>query len=329
MKEVILSVDLMGGDNKIAVPIAGMKQFLEKGLPVKFLAFGTSEAKDSIPSEIIKNVEFIQSESYIASNDDPILAMRRGQKSSMFMSIKSASEGLSHASISAGNTGALMAISKLCFRTLEGIDRPAIATILPTTQNHTLFLDMGANVECEPNNLYEFAFMGQAFIKSVYGIANPTVGILNIGTEENKGTTLVRESYKLFKEAFSHDVFKGFIEGDKLTLGLANVIVCDGYSGNIALKTLEGAAKMMASQLKYYLSSSILGKIGYLIAKPAIGRFRERFDPNNYNGALLLGLNGISVKSHGSANAKGFSNAIDVAYKLAKNNITDEIKKHI
>jgi glycerol-3-phosphate acyltransferase PlsX len=330
MVDIIISIDLMGGDHKIEVPIAGIKQFLEeKTKNVKFLIFGTSEAKSHIPPEIENFVEFIESESYIKSDDDPVLAMRRGQKSSMFMAIKSVSDGLSNASVSAGNTGALMAISKLCFRTLEGIDRPAIATIIPTAKDFTLLLDMGANVECEPRNLYEFAFMGQAFVSSVTNVQNPSVGILNIGTEENKGTNLVRNSYKLFKEKFSEDIFKGFIEGDKLMAGLVNVIVADGYSGNIALKTLEGAGKAMSYHLKLYFMNSIFSKIGYLLTKPVFNKFKEKFDPNNYNGAMFLGLNGISVKSHGSANAKGFKNAIEVAYKLAQNNIIQQISSKI
>lgn len=330
MKNIIISIDLMGGDNSITAPIDGITKFLsEVTQDVKFLAYGTKEAKSHISSEIANKVEFIESESYIKSDDDPILAMRRGRDSSMFMAIKSVSDGASNASVSSGNTGALMAISKLCFKTLQGIQRPAIATIIPTTKDFTLLLDMGANIECSPENLYEFAFMGQAFFSSVSGIQNPTVGILNIGTEENKGTALVKESYKLFKERFSPEVFKGFVEGDKLVIGIANVVVTDGFSGNIALKTLEGGAKMLSFHLKQAFQESLLAKLGYLLAKPALIKLKERCDPNSYNGAMFLGLNGISVKSHGSANAKGFKNAIDVAYKLVKNNIIEQISAKI
>jgi glycerol-3-phosphate acyltransferase PlsX len=329
MGGVVLSIDLMGGDNKIIVPIQGMKNFIKENKNVKFLAFGTLEAKHQIPLELLPFVTFIQSESYITSDDDPILAMRRGKNSSMFMAIEAVNKGEANACVSAGNTGALMAISKLCFRTLEGIDRPAIATIIPTLKDFTLLLDMGANIECEPKNLHQFAIMGQAFVSSLCGIKEPTVGILNIGTEENKGTPLVRNSYTLFKENFSSNVFKGFIEGNELMAGNCNVIVTDGFSGNIALKTMEGAGKMIAGQLKHFLSSSILSKIGYLIAKPSLKEFREKFDPNNYNGAMFLGLNGISIKSHGSANVKGFKNAINVAYRLAENDIISQIKQNI
>lgn len=325
--DVIIAIDLMGGDNKIAVPIEGMQGFLESITSnVKFLAYGTKEAKFSIPSSLVKNIEFIESEGYIKSDDDPVMAMRRGRNTSMFMAIKSVSDSLSQASVSAGNTGALMSISKLCFKTLEGIDRPAIATIIPTVKSSTLLLDMGANLECEPKNLYEFAIMGQAFVSSVFGVSNPTVGILNIGTEENKGTALVRNSYIMFKDKFKSEIFCGFVEGDKLTTGNVNVVVTDGYSGNIALKTMEGIGKMMSRSLKQHFKQSIFSKIGYLFARRSLMQFAEEFDPNNYNGALFLGLNGISIKSHGSANAKGFKNAINVAYKLAQNDVISKIK---
>lgn len=330
MKEVVLSVDLMGGDNKIVVPIEGIRSFLKETKDkVKFLAFGTEEARDCITEDLKPFVEFIKSESYISSHDDPIIAMRRGKNSSMFMTIESVSKGLANACISAGNTGALMAISKLCFRTLEGIDRPAIATIVPTLKDFTLLLDMGANIECSPRNLYEFALMGQAFVSSVCEISNPTVGILNIGTEENKGTDLVKESLALFREKFPEQILKDFIEGDKILTGECNVVVTDGYSGNIALKTMEGVGKVMSSKLKELLHDSIFGKIGYLIARSQFTKFKKMFDPNNYNGAMFLGLNGISIKSHGSASAKGFKNAIGVAFRLVENDIISKIKQNI
>jgi glycerol-3-phosphate acyltransferase PlsX len=330
MKNIIISIDLMGGDDKIKTPLSGISKFLEEiDSSVRFLAYGTKEAKDFIPTALIRNIEFIESESYIKTDDDPALALRRGRNSSMFMAIKSVSEKISNASVSAGNTGALMAMSKMCFKTSEGIDRPAIATIIPTQGDFTLLLDMGANIECEPKNLYEFAIMGQAFVTSVCGISKPTVGILNIGSEPNKGRALEKNSYVLFKEKFDSSIFKGFIEGDKIAKGVVNVIVCDGFSGNIALKTLEGAGSLMIHYLKFYFKSSVLSKIGYLLAKPALKQFSEKMDPNNYNGALFLGLNGISIKSHGSANAKGFKNAIDVAYKLVKNNIITNISNNI
>jgi glycerol-3-phosphate acyltransferase PlsX len=330
MEEIVLSVDLMGGDNKIKVPSEGMRWFLkETKKPVKFLAFGIKEAESAITSDLKPFVKFIESEGYIKSDDDPILAMRRGKNSSMFMAINSVAEGLAKASISSGNTGALMAISKLCFRTLEGIDRPAIATIVPTSKDFTLLLDMGANTECEPKNLYEFAFMGQAFVSSVCAIKEPTVGILNIGTEENKGRALERNALAVFREKFPSHVLKEFVEGNDIMTGNCNVIVTDGFCGNIALKTMEGAGRMIGGQLKSSIASSILGKLGYLIAKSCFIKFKERFDPNNYNGAMFLGLNGISIKSHGSANAKGFKNAIEVAYNLAQNDIISKIKQHI
>jgi glycerol-3-phosphate acyltransferase PlsX len=330
MEEIVLSIDLMGGDNKITAPIEGMRLFAKESKnKVKFLAFGTKESKEHITEDLKPFTTFFESESYIKSDDDPVLAMRRGKNSSMFMAIDAVAKGQANASISAGNTGALMAISKLCFRTLEGIDRPAIATIIPTQKSFTLLLDMGANTECEAKNLYEFAFMGQAFVSSVCGIEKPSVGILNIGTEENKGRILEKNALALFKEKFSPDILKNFVEGNDIMTGNCNVIVTDGFCGNIALKTMEGAGKLMGGQLRSSISSSILGKIGYLIAKSCFAKFKERFDPNNYNGAMFLGLNGISIKSHGSANPKGFKNAIKVAYNLAENDIISKIKQHI
>jgi glycerol-3-phosphate acyltransferase PlsX len=235
------------------------------------------------------------------------------------------------AAVSAGNTGALMAMAKLALRTMPGIDRPALAALLPTLgENDLVMLDLGANTECDARNLVQFAVMGAAYSRSALGIARPSVRLLNIGTEDMKGTEELRDAAATLRESrHLHLSFDGFIEGDRLGRGEADVIVTDGFSGNIALKTAEGTARFVADLLKRAFTSSLRSKIGFLISRPATELLRHHLDPNNHNGAVFLGLNGIVVKSHGGATAQGFANAIGVAVKLVSNDITRRITEDL
>ncbi len=264
----------------------------------------------------------------IAGTEKPGQAVRRAKTTSMGMAINRVKLGEAEAAVSAGNTGALMAMGKLALRTIPGIDRPAITALLPTLgKNDVAILDLGANTECEARNLVEFAVMGAAYSRSAIGLARPRVGLLNIGTEEMKGTDEIRDAAAILRNSPHLPLeFVGFVEGDKLQRGDFDVIVCDGFSGNVALKTIEGTARFVTDLLRRAFTSSIRSKFGFLVSRPATELLRHHLDPNNHNGGVFLGLNGVVVKSHGSATEKGVANAIGVAAKLAANRITERIR---
>lgn len=327
--KVTLAVDLMGGDKAPKATIEGIKEALKRNENVSFICFGSCEAINKAKHILHTNrCEFVESSDDILASDKVSIAMRKKQ-SSMSLCLKATQEGKADASVSSGNTGALMAISKLYFRTIDGISRPAICTVIPTIESTSVLLDMGANAECTAENLLEFAIMGSAFVKGAFGVSNPTVGIINIGEEETKGTPLVQGAYHLFKQSIIAKNFSGFIEGDELHNGKVNVIVTDGFTGNVVLKTMEGSGKTMKYFLQHYMLESILGKLALLIGFPCFKKIKSKIDPNKYNGAMFLGLNGIAVKSHGSSNAEGFANAIEVAYNLVVSNINTTVKEEI
>ena len=277
----------------------------------------------------LKDYEFVHATESISSSEQPVNALRKLKKSSMRLGINSVKLNECDGLVSAGNTGALMAISKFVLKTIKAIDRPAIAALMPTMKGQTVILDLGANVECSSENLVQFAIMGDMFSKSVLGIKNPKLGLLNVGSEQIKGNTVVKKTFDDLKKMNSKINFFGFVEGNDINKGIVDVIVTDGFSGNIALKTAEGVAELIFTFLKNAYASSLISKVGYLLSKPAINRFKTRIDPRKYNGAVLLGLNGIVVKSHGGTDAFGFSNAIGVAVSLIENSYVEEIKKKI
>ena len=321
----------MGGDHGPQTTIQGVVLAAKKHPNVNFVLFGnkykSSEELKKNPD--LTNYEFIHTPESISSTDEPVNALRKLKKSSMRLGINSVQLAKANGFVSAGNTGALMAISKFVLKTIKGIDRPAIAALLPTMKGQAVVLDLGANVECSNENLVQFALMGDLFSKSVLGIQNPRLGLLNVGSEQIKGHTTVKKTFDDLQKMNSKINFHGFVEGNDINKGIVDVVVTDGFSGNIALKTAEGVAELIFTFLKNAYASSIISKIGYLLSKPAINRFKTRIDPRKYNGAVLLGLNGIVVKSHGGTDAFGFSNAIGVAISLIENSYTDEIKKEM
>src|SRR5690606_28936379 len=230
---------------------------------------------------------------------------------------------------SAGNTGALMAMAKFVLKTLPGIDRPAIASIFPTLRGESVMLDLGANVECDAENLVQFAVMGDAFARCVLGLPHPTVGLLNVGSEEMKGHEALREAAARLRAPNSPVAFHGFIEGNDIAGGVVDVIVTDGFTGNVALKTAEGTSKLFGEYLRQAFRHSLLARLGYLLASPALKKMRARIDPRRYNGAMFLGLNGIAVKSHGGADALGFANAIGVAVDMHVNGFLHQIRDEL
>jgi len=330
--EIVIAVDAMGGDNAPKSVLQGAEKFLKKNSNVKFLIFG--DKKQIFPildkcKKLSKNSEVWHSDEVIADDEKPSAALRRGRNSSMFLAIKSVKEGQAQCAVSGGNTGALMALSKFSLQTLPGIDRPAIGGLVPTPSGFSVMLDLGANIHCDAENLFEFSIMGESFARAVLGIEKPSIGLLNVGSERNKGHEVLRGTVSLIEESGLDLNYHGYVEGNDILKGTVDVVVTDGFTGNVALKTVEGTAKFFSHHLKSGLKKSPLGLLGMGIAMPALMGIKKKTDPRLYNGAMFLGLNGIVVKSHGGSDEIGFANAISVSCKLAQNNINEHITEEM
>lgn len=323
----------MGGDKAPQCVVEGAQIIAKSNPNIKFLLFGDSAKIDPILqkcAELKEQSSLIHTEEFISADEKPSVALRKGTKSSMRLAINAVKDGEADVVVSAGNTGALMAIAKIVLRPLPSIDRPAIVTSIPNQKKTaTVLLDMGANVECGSDVLFQFAVMGHAFARVVLKIEQPTIGILNVGSEELKGSDAVKVAATLLKESELKDSFHGYVEGDDILKGTVDVVVTDGFSGNITLKAIEGTAKMISGFIKEGFKSSIFGKIGYLFAGYSIQKAIKRTDPRLHNGAMLIGLNGVAVKSHGGTDAFGFSNAIKVAISLVENKINEKITEEL
>jgi len=325
-----IAIDAMGGDSGPATIIAGIARARRRDSTLQFEIFGDEKP---IREELGKHNQLatccniVHTPESIASSEKPSQAIRRAKTTSMGLAINAVKDGQADAAVSGGNTGALMAMSKLALRTMPGIDRPALAALLPTLgEQDCVMLDLGANTECDAQNLVQFAVMGSAYARTVLGISKPRVKLLNIGTEELKGTDELKEAAALLREAdYLPLSFSGFVEGDQLSRGNVDVVVTDGFSGNIALKTAEGTARFVTDLLRRAFTSSLRSKAGFALSKPALNLLKHHLDPNNHNGAVFLGLNGVVVKSHGSANDKGVANAVHVAARLLEEDITRRI----
>ena len=318
----------MGGDKAPESVLQGAEIAIERHPGIRYLLFG-DEARLKVllarMPKLAQHAEVRHAPSVISPEEKPSQALRRGRDSSMRYAINAVAQDEAVGVVSGGNTGALMAISKFVLHTLPGIDRPAIAGVFPTMHGEAVMLDLGANIDCDANNLMQFAVMGAAFARTVLGLPNPTVGLLNVGEEELKGNDTVRLAAQILRSTPLPLNFVGFIEGDDITKGTTDVIVTDGFTGNIALKTAEGSAKLCFQFLRQAFNQSLLAKIGYLFARGELARMRQRLNPQNYNGGVFLGLNGISVKSHGSADAHSFAAAIGVAADMAKDRLKQRI----
>jgi glycerol-3-phosphate acyltransferase PlsX len=325
-----IAVDAMGGDSGPAAMIAGVAREHGRDSALRFLIYGDERL---IGPELQRHrsvksvVEIVHTPEAIAATEKPSQAIRRARTTSMGMAIAAVKDGHADAAVSGGNTGALMAMSKLALRTMPGIDRPALAALLPTMgETDVVMLDLGANTECDAQNLVQFAVMGAAYARCGLKIENPRVRLLNIGTEELKGTDELKEAAALLREAdYLPMQFDGFTEGDQLSRGNIDVVVTDGFSGNIALKTAEGTARFVTDLLRRAFTSSLRSKAGFALSRPALNLLKVHLDPNNHNGAVFLGLNGLVVKSHGSATPRGVANAIKVAARMVKYDITRRI----
>jgi glycerol-3-phosphate acyltransferase PlsX len=330
--KVRIALDAMGGDAGAAVVIPGAAISLQRHRDTEFLLVGD---RAKIEPELDRHPQLkaaskvIHTDVAVSGSDKPSQALRRGRKtSSMWLAIDAVKKGEADVAVSAGNTGALMAMARFHLRTLPGIDRPAISAIWPTQRGESVVLDLGATIGGDARHLVALAVMGAAMVSVVFDKKRPTVGLLNIGTEEIKGHEEIREAGEILRTMNLPELdYIGFVEGDGIGKGVADVIVTEGYSGNIALKAAEGTARQMAELLRNEIQRSWLSKLGYLFARKAFQALRDKMDPNKSNGGVLLGLNGLVVKSHGGINAEGFAYAIDVGYEMAHYDLLNKINQ--
>lgn len=338
---VTISLDGMGGDHAPAIVIEGAARALKVYPSARFVVYGDEAQIRPLVAKhpLLANALTIHHTSdRINSGDKPALALRNGRQSSMRLAIDAVANGQAQAVVSAGNTGALMALAKFSLKVMPGIDRPAICTYMPTKKkgHGAVFLDLGANAECDSQNLLQFAVLGGVFSRALFKIEQPKIGLLNIGSESMKGTDLVKETSELLETSPLPGVYAGYVEGDEIMTGHFDVVVTDGFTGNVALKAIEGTAKVLGSMVKQTFKSSLLLKIGVLmsipgllVAIPGLRQIAKRVDPRYYNGASLLGLRGLCIKSHGGTDAIGFANAIGVAIDLASNEFTGKVEAEL
>jgi glycerol-3-phosphate acyltransferase PlsX len=323
-----LAIDAMGGDAAPEVVIDGLELAAERHPDARFLLVG-DEARVGGALALRKRAAKVCSLRHapeVISGDLKPTAALRMRGSSMRIAIDAVAAGEAAGIVSAGNTGALMALAKIIIKTMPEIDRPALAAIGPSARGDVVLLDLGANVQCDARNLVEFAIMGDAFARVALGLTMPSIGLLNVGSEELKGDDRVRAAAEILRDSHVGAQFRGFIEGHDITAGTVDVVVTDGFTGNVALKTGEGALKLMRDLLRQVFTSSVPARLGYLLARPALDRLREWMDPRRYNGAILLGLNGVVVKSHGGTDALGFAHAVDVAMDMVTHGYNDRIR---
>jgi len=333
MKNLItIAVDAMGGDGAPAKVIDGIKHHCKENKNIFYRIFGNrDEIQKCIPKNLNSNCFEINHTSEKVSGDDSALgAAKRGKNTSMWLAIESVKEKKSDIVISAGNTGALLVIAKLNLKMIENIDKPALSGLWPSKKGMSVVLDLGANIVCNDKNLIDFSIMGSSLLKSLYPEEKARVALLNIGSEEIKGNETIKQTYQKLNQIKNEDFeFKGFIEGSHIMDGDVNVIVADGFTGNIALKTAEGTANFITSELKKIMTNSFIGKISSLLNISNLKKFKARLDPRLYNGAIFIGLDSPVVKSHGGTDYIGLSNSLNVCEKIVKGNLIEKIKKNI
>ena len=328
----IIALDAMGGDFGPSVTIPAAAKAQAKLKDTRFLIYGDERVINPIIDkypELKKHSEITHTDIAISSTDKPSTALRHGKGSSMRLAIEAVRDGVADGVVSAGNTGALMVMSKLLLKCLPGITRPAIASVMPTATGKTVMLDLGANLACDAEVLTQFAVLGAVYARVVQGIATPTVGLLNVGTEEMKGHEEVRDAAAILSSVKFPGRYYGFIEGNDITKGTVDVVVTDGFTGNVALKTAEGVGKLTKTFLSDAFKSSPLAMLGYFLCRGAISRMKDKVDPRKYNGGMFLGVNGICVKSHGSSDEVGTENAILVASDLIRNGFNQRVANEI
>ncbi|MGH6832499.1 MAG: phosphate acyltransferase PlsX [Methyloceanibacter sp.] len=330
---VTIALDAMGGDHgpSVVIPAAAIALIRHPGM--RFILVGDAariEPELAAYPELAAKTELIHTAVAVAMDAKPSQALRKGRwKSSMWLALEAVRDGRADAAVSAGNTGALVAMAKFCLKTIHGVDRPAIAAIWPTIESECIVLDVGANVGADSRQLVEFTLMGAAMARALFGIDKPSVGLLNIGVEEVKGVDEIKKAAAVLKEAPLPIRYHGFVEGDDVGRGAVDVVVTDGFTGNIALKTAEGTAKQIGEYLRAAMGRSLLARIGAVLAQGAFRALKEKMDPRQLNGGIFLGLNGIVVKSHGGTDATGFASAIDIAYDMASNGVVKRLASDV
>ena len=336
-KKITIAIDAMGGDNSPDKTIHGLKLFLDLNLKEDDFIINLFGDKDKIDNALLKykirqnKIKIYHTSSVISDEETPLSAIKNSKNTSMWNCIKSQLDGHSDISLSAGNTGVLLVISRMILKMMEKVSKPALAGLWPNKNGMNVVLDLGANIDCDENNLVDFAELGSALYKSLYTNETPRVSLLNIGSEEIKGTETLKKAFKKLEALDNQNnfYFKGYIEGNRIMSGETDVIITDGFTGNVALKTAEGTAKFITDNLKKTLNQNLLYKISILFSYFALKKFKEKLDPRKYNGAIFLGLNGPVVKSHGGIDALGFSHSINLCYKIIKGNLMSEIKKNL
>ena len=331
-KTIKIAVDAMGGDGSPKKIIEGINHHFKNNKNTFYQIFGDKGQienfiTDELPSE---NFEIVHTEDVVKGTDSPLEGAKRGKKTSMWLAIQSVKEKKSDVVISAGNTGALLVISKLNLKMIDNIDKPALSALWPNKKNMSVVLDLGANIECSPKNLIDFSIMGSSLFNSLYPNDEAKVALLNIGSEELKGNEIIKETYQQLNKRTNNDFeFKGYIEGNQLMNGDVNVIVADGFTGNIALKTAEGTANFITSELKKAMTGNLIGKMSSLLNISNLKKFKKRLDPRLYNGAIFIGLDSPVIKSHGGTDYIGFSNSLSVCSKTVTGNLIEKITNNI
>ena len=331
-KTIKIAIDAMGGDGSPKKIIEGINHHFKNNKNTFYQIFGDKGQiekfiTDELPSE---NFEIVHTEDVVKGTDSPLEGAKRGKKTSMWLAIQSVKEKKSDVVISAGNTGALLVISKLNLKMIDNIDKPALSALWPNKKNMSVVLDLGANIECSPKNLIDFSIMGSSLFNSLYPHDEAKVALLNIGSEELKGNEIIKETYQQLNKRTNNDFeFKGYIEGNQLMNGDVNVIVADGFTGNVALKTAEGTANFITSELKKAMTGNLIGKMSSLLNISNLKKFKKRLDPRLYNGAIFIGLDSPVIKSHGGTDYIGFSNSLSVCSKTVTGNLIEKITNNI
>lgn len=331
-RPLTIALDAMGGDKAPESVILGALRVLEELKDVRFLFFGDKDVVDTllVHHEALKQASEVRHcSSFVANEDKPTTVLRLGQETSMWKAIESVAQDEADCIVSGGNTGALMVLARKHLKMLPGIDRPAIAAPLPTLKGMTVVLDLGANMECSSKNLQQFALMGAVYAKAVLNVEEPTIGLINVGEEEQKGNDLVKKTAALLREGNLPGRYVGFIEGNDIGRGVVDVAVTDGFTGNVLLKTAEGTAYFIRTLLKNMVNESWHSKLSMLLALPVLNRLRAHIDPRLYNGAMFIGLGGVCIKSHGSMDEKGFANAIRIAVNLVTHRFNERVSEDL
>jgi glycerol-3-phosphate acyltransferase PlsX len=324
-----LAVDAMGGDAAPAIVIDGLGIAAERHPGARFLLVGDSARLTPLLDANTRAHACctVRHAPDVIANDAKPAAALRMRAASLRVAIDAVACGEAHGVVSAGNTGAMLALAKIVIKTLPGIDRPAMAAIMPSARGDVVMLDLGANLQCDPRNLAEFALLGDMFARTVLGLTAPTIGLLNVGSEDMKGHEGIREAAEILRRSHIAAQFHGFVEGHDIAAGTTDIVVTDGFTGNVALKTGEGALKLVGDLLKQIFASSLSAKLGYLLARPGLDQMKIWLDPRRYNGAVFLGLNGMVVKSHGGTDAEGFAHAVDVAVDMVTHRFNERLRE--